>query len=221
MESKLKEMVMRGKIYDISLVLGQQNTTFPGDIPFQLKKETGFTKGDNYNVSSLSMSAHSGTHLDIPYHYFDDKKTLEKIPAEEFILPAVVIETDDTPSVTDETLKQYKITEGSALLFKTANTVSGLNGSGDFKPDFVYISTAAAELCVEKKVGLIGIDFLSVDNFHSETYPVHKTLMRNDILILENIYLKDVPAGEYTLICLPLKIYGSEASPVRAVLLEE
>lgn len=208
-------------VYDISLVLGVEESVYPGDKPFRQTWDSRFCSGDSMNVSSIEMSSHSGTHIDIPFHYFDDRKSLESIPVEKFILPAFVVETEDSPSVTAETVQNSDVSDRAALLFKTQNSISGLNCSGKFESDFVYLSEAAAEECVSIKTPMVGIDYLSVDSFHTETYPVHNLLLQNSIFILENLNLKEVPAGYYTLLCLPIKIAGAEASPVRAVLTKE
>ena len=88
----------------------------------------------------------------------------------------------------------------------------------DFREDFISLSVQAAQICVARGVRLVGIDYLSVDKYGDDSLPVHRTLLESDILILEGIDLAAVPCGRYTLICLPLRIEGAEASPVRAVL---
>ena len=95
-----------------------------------------------------------------------------------------------------------------------------LAGVGLFSESFVYLSPQAAEVCGKKKLGLVGIDYVTIDKFGETSSPAHHKLLGNDILILEAINLKDVPPGKYTLLCLPLKIKGCEGSPVRAVLLK-
>jgi len=92
--------------------------------------------------------------------------------------------------------------------------------SGVFSSDYVYLTPEAARFCATKQIKLVGIDYITIDSFKSKEFLSHKILLENNIIILESINLKHVPAGSYTLFCLPLKIYNGEASPVRAVLLQ-
>ena len=95
-----------------------------------------------------------------------------------------------------------------------------LGKNGTFSEQFVYLSPEAADICINKKVKLVGLDYITVERYGDQEFPIHRRLLENNIPLLEGIYLKDVPAGRYTLICLPLKIRGGEASPVRAILVQ-
>lgn len=112
-----------------------------------------------------------------------------------------------------------KTERGDALLFKTTNSTSGLSRNGIFSEKFVYLSEEAADVCVNLGAGLVGIDYISIDRYGDEMAPVHHRLLKEGILVLEGINLMDVPSGDYTLLCPPLKMKGAEASPVRALLL--
>jgi len=208
------------KLYDISVVLGDQTTVYPDDSPFVLKKTMSLAAGEIADVSELRLSAHSGTHLDLPAHFFRGSPTTESWPLEKFVLPARVLRIRDPSSITRRELEQKGVPEKEALLFKTANSESGLLSSGVFSEDYVSLSMEAAELCLEKKAPLLGLDCSSLDRYGDFSYPVHRKVLRNGTLILENIDLKEVPEGHYTLFCFPLKIEGGEASPTRAVLAE-
>ena len=100
-----------------------------------------------------------------------------------------------------------------------SNSASGRAAGGEFHEDGVYLSPAAAELCVRAGARLVGIDYLTVDRYGDEDFPAHRTLLSAGLLVLENINLRDVPAGRYTLVCLPLRLGGAEGAPARAVLL--
>jgi arylformamidase len=117
-------------------------------------------------------------------------------------------------------LENLDIEPGDALLFKTDNSVSGRCRNGVFSENFVYLSSAAANFCVEEKIRLVGIDYISIEKYGDEAFPSHRKILGNNILILEGIDLKEAPQGRYTLICLPLTIKDGEASPVRAILLQ-
>jgi arylformamidase len=133
-------------------------------------------------------------------------------------MPAEVVCVSGDGPVLPGCLPESGIEPGQALLFKTGNSRRGLMHQSGFSEDFISLSEQAARFCVTRGVKLVGIDCLSVDEYEDDSLPVHRTLLENDILILEGIDLAAVPCGRYTLICLPLKIEGAEASPVRAVL---
>jgi arylformamidase len=135
-----------------------------------------------------------------------------------FIIPAEVISIPGEGPILPLSLMGRFINKGQALLFKTGNSKKRLMHQAVFSEEFVYLSADAAHLCAAEKVGLVGIDYLSVDKYGDDSLPVHRTLLENDILILEGIDLAAIPCGRYSLICLPLSIKGAEASPVRAVL---
>jgi len=213
-------MIPYQTIYDISVLLGEEAIDYPGDPPFRREMLYALRNGDAADVSRLSMSAHAGAHLDTPSHFFDRPEcAIDRYPAQEFILPAMVWQIKDPETIRPLELESLDILRGDALLFKTANSLGGRCKSGVFAEDFVELSPEGADFCLEKGVKLVGIDYISVERHGDGTYPVHRKLLGNDIFILEGINLAAVPPGRYTLICLPLKIKGGEASPVRAVLL--
>ncbi|GBC60762.1 hypothetical protein DENIS_1721 [Desulfonema ishimotonii] len=205
-------------IYDISVALGSQSIDYPGDPPFSARRRCLVSGGDMFDLSALEMSAHSGTHIDVPAHFIPGGRTIDQYTPGEFILPAQVIAIQNPDAVTPAELEPLDIRNGDALLFKTENSESGRSVSGVWSEQYVCISPEAAMMCVRKGVSLVGIDYISVDKAGDETYPVHQSLLGNGVLILEGIHLRDVPPGRYTLYCLPLRIPGGEASPVRAIL---
>ncbi|MBW1801593.1 MAG: cyclase family protein [Deltaproteobacteria bacterium] len=208
------------KVYDISVMLGKESIDFPGDTSFSRDFAVTIEASGICNVSNLTMSAHAGTHLDTPLHFIPNGKKIDEYRPEDFILPAHVVHIEDKTSIKPSHLQGLDLGAGDALLFKTDNCLSGKLTSGVFSEDFVYLTPEAADLCVEKKLGLVGIDYATIGKFGEDSVEVHQKLLGNGILILEAINPKDVPPGKYTLICLPLKVKDSEGSPVRAVLLD-
>ncbi len=192
-------------VFDISVPLGAGAPDYPGDPPF--RREAVATLADGpYSLSRLSMSAHSGTHLDFPAHVIPGGRSAADYPAAGFILPAVVVHLlADAAAVTHEDVLRARLQPGDAILFRTVLPVA--------------LTPEAARACVGAEARLAGIDTMSVDRYEDVDLPVHRILLGNDILVLEGIDLSRVPPGRYTLSCLPLLIPGCEASPVRAVLL--
>jgi len=211
-------MLKFNSLYDISVTLGSDSIVYPGDPVFLREVVSSGATGETAEVSKLEFSAHTGTHLDFPAHFFRGAGTTEQYAVQEFIIPAQVVSIADPVAVKRSELENKPIKEHRALLFKTANSVTGLVNGGEFSPRYVYLTEDAAEFCIEKKARLVGLDYLSIERYGEKDYPVHRKFLAHDILILECINLKPVPEGDYILFCFPLKIGGGEASPVRAVL---
>jgi len=213
-------MIAYERLCDVTVLLGVESVNYPGDPPLELRLIGKLAEGSVADVTHLSMTAHAGTHLDAPGHFIAGGKKLEDYEAGDFILPARVIDVADPHVVAPAVVEAAGARAGEAVLFRTANSTTGRAASGRFYTDGVYVSRETAELCVQKGVKLVGLDTFNVDCGTDETFPAHNTLLGAGVLILETLNLRDVPPGEYTLICLPLRIHGSEGSPVRAVLLQ-
>lgn len=209
------------RVYDISVPLGKEATTYPGDPSFMRNALGSLEEGDLFEVSVLAMSAHCGTHLDAPRHMFVDGKTIDQYSPEELIFTAWVLEINDKKFIEMDDLKGTAFQAGDALLFKTDNSVSGLSRKGIFEKEYVYLTEDAARFCADQELSLVGIDYISIDRYEGEDYPAHRILLGDNRLILEGISLDQVAPGQYTLLCLPLKITDGEAAPCRAVLIEE
>ena len=205
------------EVYDISAPLNV-GPAYPGDRPYFREWMARLEEGKDYCLSALALSSHAGTHLDFPSHLLMGGKTQDSYSLKRFIIPAEVISVPGEGPIPPSILQGCKINRGQALLFKTCNSKRHLMHQAAFSEEFVCLSLDAAHLCVAGEIGLVGIDYLSVDKYGDDSLPVHRTLLENDILILEGIDLANVPCGRYSLICLPLSIKDAEASPLRAVL---
>jgi arylformamidase len=205
------------QIHDISIILGEQHITYPGDPAFARDKPSPEAR----EAMQITMSAHSGTHLDAPAHFVPDGRRLDDFAVPDFVMPAQVVEILNPEAVTAEDLGDVSTSPGEALLFRTGNSHSGRAVSGQFSDRYVYIAADAARWCVEQGLKLVGLDYISVDQYGDSEAPAHSTLLGHGLLVLEGLNLADVRPGRYTLICLPLRIKGAEASPVRAVLTDE
>jgi arylformamidase len=201
-------------VHDISVILGEQSITYPGDPAFVREKPTPEAR----EAMRITLSAHSGTHLDAPAHFIADGRRLDEFPLTDFILPAQVVEILNPIAVTAEDLADVTTAPGEAILFRTGNSHSGRVTSGEFSDRYVYIAADAARWCVDRQLRLVGLDYISVDPPGDPDAPAHNTLLGAGMLALEGINLEEVRPGRYTLICFPLRIKGAEGSPVRAVL---
>jgi arylformamidase len=202
--------------HDISVILGAQNITYPGDPVFARSKPSPEAR----EAMCLTLGTHSGTHLDAPAHFVPDGRRLDDFPLSDFILPAQVVEIFDPEAVRVEDLEEVSVRPGEALLLRTGNSHSGRAISGEFSDRYVAISGPAAQWCVDQGLKLVGLDYISVDAYGDPETVAHRTLLGGGLLVLEGLNLADVRPGRYTLICFPLRLKDAEASPVRAVLIE-
>lgn len=205
------------EIYDISAPL-ERAPIYPGDRPFSREWMARRDEGNGYNLSALGLGSHAGTHLDFPSHLLEGGRAQDSYSLKRFIIPTEVVCASGEGPVLPCNLQGCRIEKGQALLFKTCNSQKRLMHQAAFSEDFVSLSLDLAQHCVADGVSLVGIDYLSVDKYGDDSLPVHRTLLENDVLILEGIDLAAVPCGRYSLICLPLSITNAEATPVRAVL---
>lgn len=210
-------MVSYKEVYDISVFLGGEAVTYPGDPSFSREMFSKLEDGKAYNGSRLTMSGHAGTHIDTPAHFILGAKNLDQFPVEKWILPATVVNIKDKEAIRPAELEGVDVKPGEALLFKTANSLLGRNTSGVFSTDFVYVSAEAADFCVAKKLALVGIDYGTVDKVG--VAQAHHKMLGSGLLLLEGINLKAVPPGRYTLVCPPIKIKGADGAPTRAFLM--
>ena len=202
---------------DISVPLSDGMVHWPGDPAVEIKRIRDIAEGEVCNVSSLSMSAHTGTHMDAPLHFLRAGKSLDRLPIEATIGPARVIEIADPESIKPEELRPFKIKQGERILFKTRNSEKSWKKAG-FDEDFVYISQEAARYLAERQIQTVGIDYLSVGGFKRDGVETHHALLGAGIWIIEGLNLSQVKPGLYELVCLPLKMLGIEGAPARAVL---
>lgn len=205
-------------VYDISPAVGAEAAAWPGDAEPEFRKRLRISHGDPANLTTLVLSAHMGSHVDAPAHYRADGATIDAFAPDRFLLRAVVIEATAADQVPPEAIRRADFAQGEAVLLKTDNSARNVCTAGTFRGEYVSLSADAARVCVERGAGLVGIDAPSVDPFEDAESAAHHALLGAGIPILETITLRDVPAGRYELICLPLKLPGLEASPVRAVL---
>lgn len=209
------------KIFDITVQISPEIPVWPGEEGVIISQKSSIEKGDDANVSHLSFGAHTGTHVDAPYHFIADGVSLDQIPLERFVGDVQVVEVLDADLITVETLKRCNINiKSSRLLFKTKNSDIWAKGEYRFQEDFVALSQDAAQFLVDRHVQLVGIDYLSIAPYHEST-PTHKTLLGAGVVVLEGIDLSGVKPGEYILYCLPLKLNGVDGAPARAILVEE
>jgi arylformamidase len=201
---------------DISLPLHNGMVYWPGDAPFERRQTLAITNGDACNLSEICGSAHTGTHMDSPLHFIEGGAGIDAMPLDATIGRARVIEIRDPRLIRVEELRSYHPGQGDRLLFKTAN--SRLWKTPEFQSDYVYIPPDTARYLADAKVRAVGIDYLSVGHGEGGGAETHRILLEAGVWIIEGLNLEQVTAGEYELVCLPLRIVGADGAPARAIL---
>jgi len=205
-------------IYDITNPIRPDMPIYEGDPRVDIQPWSALANGDSANVSFLHFGAHTGTHVDAPAHFIAGANKIDSIPLEALIGPARVIRVpDDRAEIDPDFLSSCDLNEVERILFRTRN--SGFWNEG-FRKDFTHLLPEAAELLVKHGIKLVGIDYLSIEKFHSGHHKTHLTLLSNGVVIVEGLNLSEAPPGDYELICLPLKIAGGagDGAPARVVL---
>lgn len=209
-------------IYDISVRITPGETpTYPGDPGIEVKPWASIEAGDPANVSFINFGAHTGTHVDAPAHFIEGAPGVASLALDVLTGEARVVEMPaDVLAIEEKHVDVDSIGGATRVLFKTRNSEFWQNPRGHFREDFTYITPGAARALVSLGVRLVGIDYLSVEEFGSKEFETHRTFLSNRVVIVEGLDLRAVGPGLYELFCLPLKLdAGSgDGSPARAVL---
>ena len=204
------------KIFDVTVPISKDMPVYPGDPAVKIERKATIDKKEaKYNLSRYSFSSHVGTHVDAPFHFIADGQTVDQLPLEILIGRTRVVEVT-APRIDEAALKEFRFTADARVLFKTRN--SYLWSQPRFVEDYVYITPGAARALVNEGIKLVGIDYLSVEQYGSNTFETHLTLLRAGTLIIEGLDLREVEPGDYEMICLPMKIQGGDGSPARVIL---
>jgi len=209
----------RPTIYDISLPIRNGGLVYPGNPAISITAQQAISQGAGANVSRLDFGSHTGTHVDAPKHFFDDGAGVDALSLDILMGPARLLAfADSVLSIGEAELKAYDLSGVTRVLLKTRNSSWLASGSTEFHPDYTYVAPDGAEYLASLGVKLVGVDYLSVEQFHSGHHKTHRTLLEREIIIVEGLLLSDVPAGNYELRCLPILFPGLDGAPARAVL---
>ncbi len=201
------------RIIDISQTIHPGMAVWPGDTEYTPFWVWRMDKGETCNVGSVTMSLHTGTHADAPFHFLSDGSPIADVDLSAYIGPALVADVTGIVSISADVIANIPLDGIERILFRTQSA-----DPETFEPDFASLKPDGAEALVARGIRLIGIDTPSVDQSDSKTLDTHKLLAAHRVAILENLKLDHVAPGKYELIALPLKLAGMDGSPVRAVL---
>lgn len=206
--------------YDISLTISREMPVWPGDPSVVLERIGKIEDGDNSNVTRMEMSAHTGTHVDSPFHFLGgETATVDTLPLRILTGRAYVLHLpDEVDQITAEVLENADIPPRTRrLLFRTRNSHYWARGETEFQTGFVGLAADGAQFLVDRGVRLVGIDYLSIAPY-KESRPTHEILLKAGMIVVEGLNLSEVSQGRYSLYCLPLKLAGSDGAPARAIL---
>jgi arylformamidase len=196
------------EILDISVPLREGMVTYPGDPVVRLELAKSIAEGDVVNLTRMDFGLHSGTHVDAPAHFLDGAAGIDSTPLDVLVGPCEVVET---PDLTRDSV--LRAPEGAErVLFKTPN--SELWGLDEFADDFLSLDGDAAAALVERGVRLVGVDYLSIGD-----EAAHHALLEAGVVPVEGLDLRGVEPGPYELVCLPLRVVGTDGAPARAILI--
>ena len=199
------------KIYDITKEL-LSCEVYQGDKEPVLQRVMKIENGEGYNLSNMEMCLHNGTHMDAPYHFIEEGKTIDEIPLEDTIGTCVVAKRSGV--LDDKALR--KLLDGLKKQFGTIERLL-------LKGEDTYLTLSGAKLIKEYGICLVGVERDTVGNpkVEQDIEQVHKELLGNGIVILEHLDLSQVEEKQYILFAQPLKIKGADAAPCRAILMEK
>jgi arylformamidase len=195
---------------------------YPGDPEVTIERTSDMRNGDVSNVSIVSMSTHTGTHVDPPIHFVHNGATIDRVPLETLVGRALVVDVRGVATIGAEELESLELpSDPERLLFLTDWSARWGEPSPRFPDAATCLSLEGAHWLIARGVRVVGTDFLSIEATDDATFPVHRALLGANIAIVEGLDLREVPAGRYVLWCLPLKIEEGDGGPARVVLVAD
>jgi arylformamidase len=203
--------------YDVTVPVRPGMPVYEGDPAVSLERVASMAAGAICNVSRLDFGVHTGTHIDAPLHFIEGAPGIEATPLDALMGPCAVVDATEIDGDIDEiALGLLIIPDGcERVLFKTRN--SALWDLPEYSPQFVGLTAGAADALVDRGVRLAGIDYLSIAPA-ADPAPTHVVLLGHGVVVLEGLDLRNVAAGAYELLCLPLLLPGADGAPARVIL---
>lgn len=205
-------------IIDISRPIFTGMPIYPRNPAVEIAPAKRIARGDSSNVSLLTLGSHTGTHVDAPLHMDDAGAGVDQVSLDAMIGPALVLDIPDEVRAIGAAELQGRIAGHRRILLRSRNSAR-FAATGAFEEDFTFLAPDGAAFLVEQGVVLVGVDALSVEQYHAGHHRSHDTLLRAGVAVVEGLALEKVTAGEYQLVCLPLRIRGCDGAPARVVLI--
>ncbi len=210
--------------YDVTVPITGQMPVWPGDRRVEIEWQARTDRGDPLNLSRLSLSSHTGTHVDAPAHFIHQGLTVDRLPLNLLIGPAFVagLAGLEGQAVRPDDLDALSLPPATTrLLLKTTNSRFWEKRESHFQSEYVHLTPDAALWLVEHGIRLIGLDYLSVEAVDTPDHRVHHTLLGAGVIVVEGLDLSRVPVGPCHLVCLPLKVEEGDGAPARVLVFRE
>ena len=212
-------MSATGRIYDVSMPLRTGGLVYPNNPPISITSVSAIARGDTANVSRLDFGSHTGTHVDAPLHFIEGGAGVDELRLDVLMGRARLIAFgDEVLAIGEDELRRHDLSGVTRVLLRTRNSAWLASGSTEFHRDFTHLAPDGAAYLVSLGVRLVGVDYLSVEQFRSPHHKTHRTLLENGVVIVEGLVLGEPEPGDYDLRCLPLLLAGLDGAPARAVL---
>ena len=205
------------RLVDVSVLLAPGLATYPGNPAFEISPVHRIAEGQTSNNSRLVMGTHTGTHVDAPLHFFDGRPGVDAMPLELLVGRARVIDLPHRGGITEQHLAAAGLREDLRVLLRTPNSALW-NTTDGFHSDYTYLTEGGAKFLVGQGVKVVGVDYLSVEQYQKAGAPAHTALLGSGVIIIEGLNLSDAEAGQYEMYCLPLRIANADGAPARVVL---
>lgn len=205
-------------ILDISRPIVTGMAIYPRNPPVEIAPAKRIARGDSSNVSLLTLGSHTGTHVDAPLHMDDSGAGVDEVSLDAMIGPAIVVDIPDNVRAIGAADLDRRIGSHTRVLLRSRNSAR-FAASGVFEEDFTYLAPEGAALLVERGVRFVGVDALSVEQYHAGHHRSHDALLHAGVAVVEGLALENVAPGEYQVVCLPLRIRGCDGAPARVVLI--
>lgn len=202
---------------DVTVPIRTGMVRWPGNPPVQVRRVLDLNHGDDCTLTAISLGVHSGTHMDAPVHFLPTGRGIDAMPVDAGVGRARVIAIKNPALITVEELRRHRVRRGERVVFKTRNSPRCWK-TDRFQKDFVSLSEAAARWLVDRRVRTVGIDYLSIAGFESDTAAIHRILLKGGIWIIEGLNLSRARPGGYDMLCLPLRIAAGDGAPARVLL---
>jgi arylformamidase len=206
------------KVYDVTLTIHPAMVVYSGNPPVAVDTVKSIAQGGSSNISLLHIGTHTGTHADAPGHFIPGAPGIDSVAPEVLLGLARVYQLPEAHHISRQVLEGLDLKGVTRLLLGTRN--SALLRQGQFDTDYAFVSEDAARYLVELGVKLVGVDYLSVEEYQKEGRPTHHTLLRAGVVIVEGLDMTGVPPADYELLCLPLKLRDGDGAPARVLLRE-
>lgn len=209
------------RIHDISIPIHPAMIVWPGQPGVATRYLSQISAGDRSTVTHLSLSVHTGTHMDAPCHFVAGQEGIDQLDLKTLVGPALVVDATHAAELSAEVFDALAIpAHTERLIVRTTNSQLWDDPAHDaFAEAYVGVTPSGAQWLVDHGVKLIGVDYLSVAPYNDLVVP-HQILLGAKVVIVEGLNVQAITPGVYELVCLPLKIVGSDGSPVRAILIE-